>query len=245
MAAAARRLEEAGVGRESRPASEEFGRAPDRRHDPDRRPVRQHPGAVLTARRWTNRPARDQPYGTRVRHQRRWAPEPRGAAGHRRRRRAALLRRTARLSTAHSMRLIPRDDRPAAEPRPRLDGCVSSASKPGATTASRSRPSRRLRPSSHLMIEVETLRRRRPGHGPLPAQRRTLGVDVGPARQRLHGLVLPAHAGRLSTSEYGTGGLVLDETKWVARQTTAHSLWGQPFRHAARTEQAMTSDDSP
>jgi 3,4-dihydroxy-9,10-secoandrosta-1,3,5(10)-triene-9,17-dione 4,5-dioxygenase len=29
--------------------------------------------------------------------------------------------------------------------------------------------------------------------------------------------------------EYGTGGRTVDDTTWVARQTTAHSVWGHRF----------------
>ena len=80
----------------------------------------------------------------------------------------------------------------------------------------------------HLMIEVATL------------------DDVGRAMDRCqrNGAPLVSSLGRHANDfmvsfylrtpsgfdiEYGTGGLVLDEATWVARQTTAHSLWGHRF----------------
>jgi 3,4-dihydroxy-9,10-secoandrosta-1,3,5(10)-triene-9,17-dione 4,5-dioxygenase len=80
----------------------------------------------------------------------------------------------------------------------------------------------------HLMIEVESL------------------DDVGRAMDRCqrNGAPLVSSLGRHANDfmvsfylrtpsgfdiEYGTGGLVLDEATWVARQTTAHSLWGHRF----------------
>jgi 3,4-dihydroxy-9,10-secoandrosta-1,3,5(10)-triene-9,17-dione 4,5-dioxygenase len=81
----------------------------------------------------------------------------------------------------------------------------------------------------HLMVEVSTL------------------DDVGRAMDRCgkHGAPfvssLGKHANDLMVSfylrtpsgfdiEYGTGGLVVDDATWVARQTTAHSLWGHRFK---------------
>jgi 3,4-dihydroxy-9,10-secoandrosta-1,3,5(10)-triene-9,17-dione 4,5-dioxygenase len=80
----------------------------------------------------------------------------------------------------------------------------------------------------HLMIEVGSL------------------DDVGRAMDRCqrHGAPLVSSLGRHANDlmvsfylrtpggfdiEYGTGGLVLDGSTWVARQTTAHSLWGHRF----------------
>jgi 3,4-dihydroxy-9,10-secoandrosta-1,3,5(10)-triene-9,17-dione 4,5-dioxygenase len=80
----------------------------------------------------------------------------------------------------------------------------------------------------HLMIEVDTL------------------DDVGRAMDRCRKQGAPLisslgrHANDLMVSfylrtpsgfdiEYGTGGLVVDPATWVARQTTAHSLWGHRF----------------
>lgn len=80
----------------------------------------------------------------------------------------------------------------------------------------------------HLMIEVETL------------------DDVGRAIDRCQRAKAPLisslgrHANDFMVSfylrtpsgfdiEYGTGGLVVDPATWVARQTTAHSLWGHRF----------------
>ena len=33
--------------------------------------------------------------------------------------------------------------------------------------------------------------------------------------------------------EYGTGGLTVDDATWVARHTTAHSVWGHRFAAGA------------
>ncbi|MCW6007651.1 VOC family protein [Micromonospora sp. CPCC 205371] len=84
----------------------------------------------------------------------------------------------------------------------------------------------------HLMIEVETL------------------DDVGRAmdRCRKHGAPLISSLGRHANDlmvsfylrtpsgfdiEYGTDGQTVDDTTWVARQTTAHSVWGHRFTRAA------------
>jgi 3,4-dihydroxy-9,10-secoandrosta-1,3,5(10)-triene-9,17-dione 4,5-dioxygenase len=80
----------------------------------------------------------------------------------------------------------------------------------------------------HLMIETATL------------------DDVGRAIDRCHKQGAPfvaslgRHANDLMVSfylrtpsgfdiEYGTDGQVVDDTTWVARETTAHSVWGHRF----------------
>jgi 3,4-dihydroxy-9,10-secoandrosta-1,3,5(10)-triene-9,17-dione 4,5-dioxygenase len=84
----------------------------------------------------------------------------------------------------------------------------------------------------HLMIEVDNI------------------DDVGLALDRCHkhGAPRVASLGRHANDfmisfylrtpsgfdiEYGTGGLVVDDATWVARETTAHSVWGHRFARGA------------
>lgn len=84
----------------------------------------------------------------------------------------------------------------------------------------------------HLMMETETI------------------DDVGRAMDRCakHGVPLISTLGRHANDqmisfyvrtpsgfdiEYGTGGRTVDDRTWVARQTTAHSVWGHRFLRGA------------
>jgi 3,4-dihydroxy-9,10-secoandrosta-1,3,5(10)-triene-9,17-dione 4,5-dioxygenase len=84
----------------------------------------------------------------------------------------------------------------------------------------------------HIMLEVETL------------------DDVGRALDRCqkHGAPLVSTLGRHANDnmvsfylrtpsgfdiEYGTGGLLVDSTTWVSRETTAHTVWGHRFLRGA------------
>lgn len=84
----------------------------------------------------------------------------------------------------------------------------------------------------HLMIETETLDDVGQALDRCAKHQATLVSTLGRhANDRMVSFYLRTPSG--FDIEYGTGGLTVDDATWVARQTTAHSVWGHRFLRGA------------